>query len=444
MPELTESKNLIPTIDVFGFGGGLAMGMTQAGFKLIGKREGTGGFGVPMMESNRHLLGDVWQTQVGNPHEWEPLMDTPMIHANPPCSGFSLMSIRAGSGNTDYRGVNAPVNQCMHQLIEYAGKHKNLEIVMFESVQGAFKNGIELMHELRFKLESLTNQSWTLHHVLHNAASCGGSSIRARYFWIASRIPFGIEPPEIARIPTVREAIADLDLPIDNWGPAKYSSSPSFWASEKVNKNGKVDGLQTLEKTGRGVPYFKRLAGVFAAEEWLPGEQMVDVVKKYYERTDKFPKDWSLQSQATYLKSNFRGGVYQPQRWKEEKAARVLAGNAMECVIHPWNNRTLTYREVARLMGFPDSWRVDEYTSPGGEGVFGKGVCVESGKWIGEWLKSALERRPGKWKGEIIGDREHKYDVTNDYKKVYATKTGEHRDSRGSALKKEMEQRTRE
>lgn len=74
-------------VDVMGFAGGLTLGVVQAGFTLIGKRELKGGFGVPNCEVNRHLLGDNWQTEIGSWEGWTPVRDAQLLFGNPPCSG---------------------------------------------------------------------------------------------------------------------------------------------------------------------------------------------------------------------------------------------------------------------------------------------------------------------------------------------------------------------
>jgi hypothetical protein len=165
---------------------------------------------------------------------------------------------------------------------------------------------------------------------------------------------------------------------------------------------------------------------------------MIDVVKRFFDRTGNFPPGWSETAQATAHRTNWQGGVYQPQRWRGDKTGRVLAGNGLSCIIHPTLNRSLTYREAARIVGFPDNWQLETYTTSGGQAVFGKAVTVPAGKWIAGWVKRAVEGDPGAWTGSEFGDRERVINVTNDHKRVYDEKTGEQRDSRTEALKKEM------
>jgi hypothetical protein len=74
------------TVDVMGFAGGMTLGMVQAGFELVGKRELPGGFGVPNCTANKHLLGHNWTAQVSTPESWEVVSSAEVVHGNPPCS----------------------------------------------------------------------------------------------------------------------------------------------------------------------------------------------------------------------------------------------------------------------------------------------------------------------------------------------------------------------
>ena len=72
-------------VDCLGFAGGFTLGVVQAGFKLVGKRELKGGFGIANCEANRHLLGQGWQSQACDSAAWE-VVPAEMVFGNPPCS----------------------------------------------------------------------------------------------------------------------------------------------------------------------------------------------------------------------------------------------------------------------------------------------------------------------------------------------------------------------
>ena len=73
-------------IDVYGFAGGFTLGIVQAGFELIAKKENLQGFGVANCEANRHLLGNNWKAQKSPAIQWEVMSDAQVVLGNPPCS----------------------------------------------------------------------------------------------------------------------------------------------------------------------------------------------------------------------------------------------------------------------------------------------------------------------------------------------------------------------
>jgi hypothetical protein len=50
--------------------------------------------------------------------------------------------------------------------------------------------------------------------------------------------------------------------------------------------------------------------------------------------------------------------------------------------------------------------------------TWGKGITVDCGRWIGQWIKAALDGTPGSFTGKQIGVREFDIDTTNDYPKM--------------------------
>ena len=47
--------------------------------------------------------------------------------------------------------------------------------------------------------------------------------------------------------------------------------------------------------------------------------------------------------------------------------------------------------------------------------TWGKGITVDCGRWIGEWIYRALDGSPGGYDGVSIGENEYDINVTNDY-----------------------------
>jgi site-specific DNA-cytosine methylase len=454
---------MLTAVGVHDFGGGFALATVRSGFKLIGKKSREVGFGVFSCLANRHLLGDDWESESSKPELWESI-PTDFIFSNPPCSGFSTLS------NASFRGINSPINEMMWELVRYAAKVKP-KIVIFESVQQTYTQGIELMRSLHRHLCDNTGLTYTLHHVLHNNLSLGGCSNRRRYFWVASTIPFGVEPYDLQYLPVMNDVLRDLE-PLgltmerqpyvgkhvyhayecayknyENCGSDKhncivYIPNSSRWCREHVHDGtGTVDGHDIV----RPKNYLRRLGELFDGETWYEGERMSDVMRRYYDRHGDLPNSWQymttrdklddegqpildedgkrvkehLTKAQKLIETDFALGHHQVTRWNGDKPPNVLTGAAPYTILHPRANRTLTQREVARIQGFPDDWHIWPIRNAADLGpAWGKGVPVQAGEWIAHWAYESLNRRPGKQQGEIDDHGAHVINLTNDWKRL--------------------------
>jgi len=391
-------------VDCQGFAGGFTLGMVQAGFELVGKREMKGGFGVANCEANRHLLGDTWTAEARAPESWTPVR-ADVVFGNPPCSGFSVMSAK------EFRGAHSPINHCMWAFAEYAARVRPL-VAVFESVQMARTrtDGLELMRLLRKLMEDRTGDSWTLHHVRHNALAVGGAAMRKRYFWLVTRVPFGIERERRADVPRLRDIFADLDNLQLEWGAQPYRQPPTWWSKDKRSDTGLVDGHMTVRN-----PLIQRISDLVAGAGWGPGEHISIVARRHYEMHGHLPKSFAAVEKKL-VERDFQMGYTTPVRWRGENYARVITGGALQMVLHPYLDRMITYRETARVMGFPDDWNIKPIrNAPGMQLTWGKGITVQCGRWIGEWITRALDGQPGSYRGEVLGDREFDIDATHDF-----------------------------
>jgi hypothetical protein len=179
--------------------------------------------------------------------------------------------------------------------------------------------------------------------------------------------------------------------------------------------------------------------------EWLQGESLTDILAKCYQKHGDLPDEWKYE--ITGVNSVRQGGPYRTKaeelvglgfpnkpndvsRWRADRLARVITGGGAVLIWHPTLDRTLTQRELARIQGFPDAWRIHpvRHAPDLGPG-WGKGVPVHTGRWIADWGRRSLEGRPGEVHGVPLGqydrrlakkyparEREFVIDVTNDYK----------------------------
>lgn len=393
-------------VDVMSFAGGFTLGMVQAGFSLVGKRELPGGFGVPSCEANRHLLGESWKTQVSDPAHWETVPDTDVVFGNPPCSGFSVMSAK------NFRGANSKINECMWSFARYVSRARPT-IAVFESVQQAFTNlaGQQLMRDLRAYVEEQSGLKYTLYHIRHNAYSVGGAAQRRRYFWLISQVPFGVSEHKLTSFPVLNNVLGDLvDLPL-TWSDQPYTSSTSHpWAHDALSPARTTDGHQTMD-----TPLTRRLEQLLQSVDWLPGEHLTLPLKRHYAQHGKLPPLFA-PFEAKIVRQDFNVGFTTPTRWDGNKHARVITGAALQCVVHPTLPRTITHREAARILGFPDDWLIEPVQKVVGMHMtWGKGISVQCGKWIGRQISEALNGNPGKITGTLLGEREYDINLTHSW-----------------------------
>jgi site-specific DNA-cytosine methylase len=263
------------------------------------------------------------------------------------------------------------------------------------------------MLSLREKLERESGMQYGLTHILHTARACGNPQLRQRYLFVAHRVPFGVEPPHLEYLPMVQDAIDDLrDLP-EQWEDQPIVR-PAFssYATALRRSDGLGDGHIGLNNTNSN-----RVKDVLAAVEWSEGELQNVVVKRMHDAGMELPPVWERRRDH-FVRNGFNMGFHQPSRLRRNHTAPVCTGAAMDHFVHYAEDRLLTHREICRLMGYPDDWRVEPLRdSKGLRQTWGKGVTVQVGQWIGPWLKAALDGNPGSMTGELIGDRERLINV---------------------------------
>ncbi len=406
--------------DCQGFAGGMSVGATQAGLRLVAKLEKPGGFGVPLLEANRVFLGEDWQAQVGEPHSWEPV-STDVVVGTPPCAAFSGMSV-----GTDKHGVGSSINDCMRDLIGYAVKVRPAAVVM-ESVYQAYSKGITLMRELADTLQAGTGLAYRTTHVVQDNYSLGGCTKRKRYFLVLSQVPFGVERVELPWLPTVGDALEDLrDLDL-TWDSQPHVRAGTWWSVGLRGTSGHVDGHVGPPSNA----YYQRMLDLTQGDHavpWHPGEGEADVLRRYYETHGTLPESWQYTStnrsglghltrDKVLIEKNFEtGGFAQPRHWAWDRPGRVITGAGYWTAWHP-NGRFITQRETARLMGFPDDWLIEPCRGSSELRMYwGKGTSVHPARWVVTWLRRSLDGDPGSVIGELQEDGSRLVDVSHDWK----------------------------
>jgi site-specific DNA-cytosine methylase len=148
---------------------------------------------------------------------------------------------------------------------------------------------------------------------------------------------------------------------------------------------------------------------------WPAGMCIGDVCRLHWDEHGKLPDSFK-HTEEKIVKNDFQMGFTTPVRWHGDRYGRVVTGGGLHNIIHPQLDRTVTHREVARILGFPDDWRILPLRRVSGLNMtWGKGITVDCGRWIGGWIKRALDGEPGGYIGTQVGDDEYDIDTTNDY-----------------------------
>jgi site-specific DNA-cytosine methylase len=307
---------------------------------------------------------------------------------------------------------------CQRGLVEYAArcygtdKKRGPEIVSFECVQQAYSQGKDLMRTYLELLRKETGQPYQLTHVLMSGASIGAAQLRKRYFWVAHRIPFGVEV-ESPRTPvTVRDAIQDLvNLPL-RMDSQRIRRKPTAWSALKRNATNTIDWHVTLDRDDKQTNIELVIDVLKENPDWEPGEYINTVLTRAYRRGTLPSRAYKFV--GTDGKARGWGG---PVRVNPDVPGRVIHGGGATQFIHWEESRYLTMRELTRLMGYPDDWSFPEVRNWGVISMWlGKNAPIESCRWLSYWAKQALEGAPGRLRGVPDPDAiEQMINVTHAY-----------------------------
>ena len=321
---------------------------------------------VPFIE------GSCWQ-------DW-PKHGVQVIYGNPRCTAFSSLS--CGS-REEVHGHSAKCTQDIWDLCLY-GVHVGADVICWESVQQAYTAGRPLID--RLIAEVFSAKSYRIAHVFVTTSALGSCQDRKRYFFVAYRGgEFNVEPPS----------------------PPLWHTTVGDCLATYMNR------YVNVANTGnKGVPYIEDTCNVLVDNDKVcvpllrEGEGMHDIMDRHYER---LPDNY--QSRVAFATSNIPFGLHCVHRLKWDGVCPTLHTGCRNW-IHPRRDRTLTIRELASLMSWPED------ISPIGpkpvEQIV-KGVCPEAGAWIAD----ALAKCATGWWGNLNIDRPGKTDVHREDEKVF-------------------------
>lgn len=303
-------QSCLTAVDLFAGAGGLSLGLSNAGFDVVGAVE-LDPLAAETYRAN-HADTHVWECDIRDIDGPE-LLDTlelskgelDLLASCPPCQGFS--SVRTLNGGREIDDARNDLIKTVAHLVHELGPRA----VMMENVPALLND--ERRHHF---VENLQELDYDVKDTVLDVRDYGVPQRRPRYVLLAVQGGKSRFAPRARRVKSVREAIANLP-------PAGSSGDPLHDHGENRNPN-VVERIALTPPDGGS-------------------------------RTD-LPDSWQL---ACHRRCEGFFDIYGRMAW-DDVAPTITGG----CVnpskgrfLHPVENRSITLREAAVLQGFPADYQ---------------------------------------------------------------------------------------
>jgi DNA (cytosine-5)-methyltransferase 1 len=366
--------------DLFSGAGGLSLGLTQAGWRVV--------LGVDhdreAVETHRHHVGGFttdWDLsdnrRVEAVAELISRAGVELIAGGPPCQPFSkagrsMIRHMVRHGLRDAKDARRELWRSFLEIVRLARPRA----VVMENVPDMALD--REMFILRTMVHELERMGYAVEERVVNAWQYGVPQFRQRLILvaIADRTAF-TWPPDVPGKVTVWNAISDLPEVQGGWRP---EGGAQGWA----HYDGPVTSFQTdmraglpAEDAGKVFDHITRPV----REDDARAFEMMDTGTRYSE----LPADVK----------RYRDDIFDDKykRLDENGLSRTITAHIAKdgyWYIHPRQNRTLTVREAARLQTFPDRFRFAGPPSAAFRQI-GNAVPPLLGRHLGEAIMTSLD-----------------------------------------------------
>tara|TARA_R110002072_G_scaffold42064_9_gene117800 strand:- start:86273 stop:87385 length:1113 start_codon:yes stop_codon:yes gene_type:complete len=359
------------SIDLFAGAGGLSLGLSQSGVRVVLANELETDFAATYQANHpdtKVCVDDI--AKIDFAAEIEDLGLTgniQLVCGGPPCQGFSTV------GKKD---LADPRNSLFHQFLRCVDE-ADPQAILFENVSG-FKTMYQgrVYQEL---IEQLTRRGFVTDSRILNAVDYGLAQHRKRTIVIGTRsdalidwptAPFNYKADGLFGVFLTYRTLADAisDLP-----PLRVGEHSDQYLSEPQNE------FQELMREGSPTLTEHNCANY--------GERMQEILRT-------IPAGGSVHDLPEHLRpKGYFANTY--ARLVPDQPSPTITRNfgtpsSSRCV-HPFQNRALSTREGARLQGFPDWYRfIGSKTSKNLQ--IGNAVPPLLGKALGEMLSKMLNQ----------------------------------------------------
>ncbi|MFG2302390.1 DNA cytosine methyltransferase [Actinacidiphila glaucinigra] len=407
-------------VELFAGGGGLAMGVHNAGFRPLLVNE-YAKRAVETLQTNPMPGGGDWPLKPGDVrelvHEFKRLEgQVDVLAGGPPCQPFSLGGVHKGT--EDERNMFPQMFRAIQEMRPKA--------VICENVRGLLRKSFEpyfsyILNEMRLPfVEREPGTTWEEHNELlekllandsvplaeryivkhHpvNAADYGVPQIRQRVVIVAFRADLGVEWEEFEPQQTHSEEslIHSMREGGEYWGQGRHDSvAPAARArtianlprldldSAKVQEKLALQPWRTLRDAIHGIDEFEGRPLPFVNEDAVRSKQQVGDISDHF--------GWPGARMYTGHTPNL---LDRPAKTVKAGVHGVPGGESVMMMDDPSFDgsgyRYMTVRETARVMTFPDEWTL---AGPRGEKMrqLGNAVPVKLAKVFADAVAAALD-----------------------------------------------------
>lgn len=344
--EQTSSKPTV--IDLFCGSGGMSLGFTQAGFKIIFANDiepscvETYSYNHPEVNPEKIVLGDI-QDFASTVSEYTMDEHVDVVIGGPPCQSFSNANRQ--------RIIDDPRNRLYKEFVAVVASVRPTFFVM-ENVIGMKKIADQVC-------EDFENIGYKVHFEVLNAIEFGVPQQRKRIIFIGNKI--GIENKAIfteihknnehIQATTLKDAIADLPnlaaLPQKN--ATEYESDEHGYIVtdfKNYKNNGYLERINT-----NNIPTY-----LFNHKARYNNDRDIEIFSRLHQgdKSDD-PKI------ADIMPYTSRNNIFKDKYYKliyTQPCKTITAHMKFDCnmYIHPTQARGLTPREAARVQSYPDDY----------------------------------------------------------------------------------------
>lgn len=358
----SKPQNKPSIVDLFCGAGGLSLGFIEAGFKVVLANDiqdvccETYKYNHPELPSERVVLGDIRQVldNISIPEEVD------LVVGGPPCQGFS-------SANKHHKVIDDPRNLLYKYFIEAISKFAPKFVVM-ENVRGMLKVANQVISD--YNNISITIDGKKLSYVadfgLFNSQNFGVSQSRERLIYIAIRSDIAeakkISPSKLFEdinssckdkpIRLLREAL-DFIRPLESPRVKGLTNDDDECTGKKIDVNyfsGCDSPYLSAINCGRSIPFLFNHKARYASDT---NYKIFEMLEQGDDATNEKIKDIMPYSHRNHC---FKDKYY---KLIADKPCRTITAHLkMDCLshIHPFQIRTITPREAARIQSFPDDY----------------------------------------------------------------------------------------